>query len=124
MARVTDFLLDDDDDRVIVNGDWAMASDGPAIKQGVKIRLRFFRGEWFLDEEIGIPYYERILVKNPNISEVREWYRRALQSAPGVREIARLDTEPLVNRQIQILWSVLGDVGLLQGTTESLRVTV
>lgn len=40
------------------------------LAQRLLIRLRTFRGEWFLDENLGIDYFGQILGKNRNKSTV------------------------------------------------------
>lgn len=68
--------------------DRAAIVDGPdAIAQKIGIRLRFFLGEWFLDERVGIPYYQQVLRKNPNLVIVEGLFRRTIASTPGVEEI-------------------------------------
>lgn len=119
MGTVLDLLLDDDDELVVRNGDWQFAVDGPAIKQGIKIRLRTFEGEWFLDLEIGIDYWNIVLVKNPSLVLVREVFRRALAAAPGVAEVLQLNVAYVTNtpRTVRVDWRVRGDVGILSGST-------
>ena len=55
-----------------------MTGDLDGIRQQVMLRLGFFKGEWFLDEETGLPWYEEILVKNPNMIRVRDIFRTAI----------------------------------------------
>ena len=55
-----------------------------AIEQQLRIRLRFFFEEWFLDQRVGIPYYREILIKNPNLQLVRSIYKEAIESTPGI----------------------------------------
>lgn len=62
-----------------------------AIVQHVALRLRMFRGEWFLDSTVGMPYYERVLVKNPDLVAVRSAFRQAIASTPGIASIDKFD---------------------------------
>lgn len=64
-----------------------------AIAQHLKIRLRLFKGEWFLDTRVGIPYYQSILLKNPNLAVVRNIFRRAIVTTPGVESLDRIDLD-------------------------------
>jgi hypothetical protein len=59
-----------DNDRVIVNGDWATVTDADAAAQRIKDRLLTFITEWFLDLSHGVPYRDNILVKNPRLDVV------------------------------------------------------
>ncbi len=58
-----------------------------AIAQHIRIRLRFFLGEWFLDTRVGVPYYRQILIKGANENIVRETLRRVISETPGVASI-------------------------------------
>lgn len=53
-------------DLVIEGFDLALVDGREQIAQRMKIRLKTFYGEWFLNTEIGVPYFEDILVKNPD----------------------------------------------------------
>lgn len=75
----------------IADGELSLVSGPDAIAQHLLIRLRFVRGEWFLDNRIGIPYYEQILLKNPNLVAIRGLYRLAILSTPGVEEMQDLE---------------------------------
>lgn len=63
-----------------------------AIRLRILARLKFFKREWFLDLRQGMPYYEAVLIRNPDISLVQSIFRRAILSTPGVLSIARMVT--------------------------------
>jgi hypothetical protein len=63
-----------------------------AIRLRVVSRLKFFKGEWFLDKRQGIPYFEAVFVKNPDLSLVQSIFRQAILGTPGVQSIARMVT--------------------------------
>lgn len=89
---MVDLALDQTNFDLDVSRDDLFFFTGPdAIAQHLKIRLRLYRGEWFYDTRVGIPYYGTILVKNPNIPAVRDIYRRAIESTPGVERLDDLD---------------------------------
>lgn len=58
-----------------------------AVAQHLLIRLRFFLGEWFLDTEEGIPYFQQILEKGVDLEAVNSIYRRVILSTPGIESI-------------------------------------
>lgn len=119
---VTDLLLGDDGDLVVRNGDLALAIDKIGIKQSIDIRLSFFLGEWFLDNAVGIPYYESILIKNPSLIVVREIFREALEETPGVLEILALDVGYQGDRVARIPWTVSTDLGELSAVSNQQAV--
>jgi hypothetical protein len=88
---MSDFALTTDGDLDISRDDIFFVTGADAVAQHLKIRLRFVKGEWFLDQRVGIPYYSQIWVKNPNLAAIRSTYRNAILSTPGVDAIERLD---------------------------------
>lgn len=61
-----------------------------AIRQRIMVRLRFFKAEWFLDKRQGMPYYQVVFVKNPDLSLIQSVFRRAILTTPGVLTIAKM----------------------------------
>jgi hypothetical protein len=58
------------------------------ILQRIKIRLRFFKDEWYLNSDHGLPYFEDILgTKNVDINGVESLFREQILDVEGVREI-------------------------------------
>lgn len=85
MTLGPDLLLDEDDhDLVFEGGDLVMKVD---LRQAIKIAILFVRGEWFLKRDEGVPYYESIFVKDPNLDHVASFFRAAILGVPGVRSI-------------------------------------
>lgn len=75
----------DDTGDLDLSGDEVSLVDGDAaLAQHLLIRLRFFKGEFFLNEDIGMPYYQKILVKNPDFTAVRAIFRKAILNTPGI----------------------------------------
>lgn len=74
-----------------------LADGTEAVLQKIRARLRFFLGEWFLDRRLGVPYYTKILVKNPNLALVSSIFRRVIRGTPGVHSVkyvrVRLDNK-------------------------------
>lgn len=62
-----------------------------AIAQHIRIRLRFFLGEWFLDEREGVPFYRDILIKNPSRRLVESVFRRVIIETPGVDSLDKFE---------------------------------
>lgn len=64
-------------------------SGADLVKQRLLVRLRTFKGEWFLDTEEGIPYYRNILVKAPLRESVEAIFRSAILQTEGVLDFDR-----------------------------------
>lgn len=57
------------------------------VHQRLLARLRFFRGEWFLNLDAGMPYFQHILVKAPDLRLLKSIYTQAIRGVGGVREV-------------------------------------
>lgn len=57
------------------------------VAQRLFCRLSFFKGEWFLDETEGAPYFERILVKNPGDRVIRSVFAQIIEGTEGVDKL-------------------------------------
>lgn len=103
---VRDFLMDENGDLAVRNGDFATVSDAAAVNQGIKIRTRMFLGEYWLDESIGVPWFQEILIKNADPLVVRELIREAIASTPDVVAVIGAQLQQLPNRAAQIGYRV------------------
>lgn len=59
--------------------------------QRIRVRLRFFKGEWFLDQNQGTPWFQEIFVKNPSPEVVRAIFKDIIETAPGVLSVDAID---------------------------------
>lgn len=79
-------------DLAIEGGDLVWLRGGPReVRQRIMARLRFFKGEWFLDTRLGIPYFQNVLVKSPNLPAIGAMLRRAILTTRGVIELVSFD---------------------------------
>lgn len=93
-------------DLVRVNGRF-VRTDSTA--QRVQTRLRFIRGEWFLDRAAGVPYRSTILRKAPNLDHIRQVLREEILATEGVRTLDELALEyERANRLLRVRFVVNG----------------
>ena len=71
----------------IINNDLVIVSSEDQLEQNLKIRLLFFKGEFFLDITKGLPFYEDILVKNPNLPNIDNIIKAEIKDAEDVQEL-------------------------------------
>lgn len=114
--------------------DWLLAADGDvslgptygadlkwttgvaAVIQGIRVALQMIRGEWFLDDEEGVPYYERpgvpaadALIGQARFNELKAIaaFREAIERAPGVNQILKLSVSlNKATRKLSCVWAV------------------
>lgn len=73
------------------NGDIVLTDDGDItltnnLLQNARIAILTIMNEWRLGPDIGLPWYEDILVKNPNTDLIRQEIRDALINVDGVED--------------------------------------
>lgn len=78
-------------DLSLTSGDLTVSQESDFIRQRVKQSLGLFSGEWFLDTSVGLPYYQYILVKNPDLNLIEGLLRDAILSSPGIAELTRFE---------------------------------
>jgi len=74
---------------LIETGDLVIVDGIDAIAQDVTTRLRFFLGEWFLNLKAGIPFYDKIFVKNPSMPDVISTLSKVITTTPGINSITK-----------------------------------
>lgn len=77
-------------DLVLVDGNVTMTGD---LAQRLDCLLRTFRGEWWLDPSIGVPWFEEVLKKNPDLQVIRQLLVSVLMSDSEVASVSRMDVE-------------------------------
>ena len=83
--------LDDDGDWLVTNNQLQTVTGADEIAQKIKNRLRAFRGEWFLDVRVGMPWFEKILKKNPNPAEVETIITEEIVNTDGVLNVRDIE---------------------------------
>lgn len=93
-----------------------MVDNAERVSQQIKITLLLFYGEWFLDVGFGIPYLEQILVKKPNLMNIRSIFMSAIRDVPGVSSVNSLDLYyNRVLRKLTVVYSVSTEYGFITG---------
>ncbi len=109
---MTDIKLDDNNDIAIENNDIVLITAVDEVRQRLLENLRTFKGEWFLDLELGIPYYQDILKKNIDLNVIETILKDAILDSPGVLELLdfSLDLDDST-RQLDVNFTVRASEG-------------
>ena len=101
-------------DIALNDADLILIDDAARISQQIKISLQFWLGEWFLNDTLGIPYRERICIKNPNLQHIRQIFRNAIQNVNGVTAVNALDlTVDASKRVLTVTYTAATTDGLI-----------
>lgn len=103
-----DLLLNDDGDLDITDdGDIKV---GFSKTQAILVRLRWIYGEWRLGPELGFPWYEDVLVKNPDTERIRQEIREAILSVDDITDASvTILSFDQTNRSITIEYNATTD---------------
>ena len=82
-----------------------------SIRQAVRIRLLWFFEEWRFAPPFGVPYFEEVLIKNPNVERIRRRIRDEIRTADGVIDVknTRVDINPQT-RAARISMNITTDI--------------
>lgn len=97
-----DLLMNESGDLVFHNGpltsEYTTQPPTQTVAQRLRIRLTAFEGDWFMDTEYGVPYWQSILGKKVPKSRVDSILQQEILAERGVKEIVSF-TSSFVNRQ-------------------------
>lgn len=82
-----------------------------AVSQHLRNRLKFFLGEWFLDQRLGLPFFRDVFVKNPNRPVIRSLFRRTIRGTPGIAQVLELALTINADRSAQLDFVAAFDMG-------------
>lgn len=74
----------------LTNGQLTLVEDLEAIGQHLRVRLRWIRGEWFLDQRTGVPYFDEVFVKGTARSRIESRLRATILGTPGIVSLVSL----------------------------------
>ena len=82
-----DIKLTTDNDIEVVGYAMSLIDGDEAIKQRLIIALQIFKGEWFLDTDLGVPYYQTIFQKGVTKDVVDSILKRKIEDVEGISRI-------------------------------------
>lgn len=108
MALATDpvdMLLDPLTEDIVVTTDLQFSKGLDAVSQGIRVRIKEFKGEWFANLDEGVPYFQDVLGQKYNAIKVRNAFRPAIVDTPGVGELLSLGTTfNGATREVRVNW--------------------
>ena len=107
---MSDWALNGDGDLEVPLGRARVVRGAEAISQRLQIRLKFFRGDWYLNVLEGVPYHDFVLRKRTSPAVRREVFRRAIIGMRGVKQLVSLNVDlDRATRQLQVTGEVVAD---------------
>ena len=90
---MSDIKIDSDGDLVLQETDLVLTTGQEAIEQHLTQRLRTFVGEWFLNNTIGIPYFQQIFKKQPDPIIVDSVLKKEIIETPGIAKLVDFELD-------------------------------
>lgn len=87
ISAMLDIALSSNHDLDTSSLDLKLVDKAEQVRQQLLIKLKLWRGEWFLDTEFGTPYLQQILGKQLTLSGALAALRKSILEVEGVRQI-------------------------------------
>lgn len=90
-----DLLLDENEHDLVIGEDGDLQFTNGTVDEVAQLiccRLRMFLGEWYLNRLEGVPYFEEVLKKNPNLAQVRALLLSVVVDTPNVEKVLQFDS--------------------------------
>jgi hypothetical protein len=114
-----DLKLNDDHDLDVTNYDLSTIDTLEYVAQKLRIKLKFFIAEWFLDTTKGMELFQIVFVKNPDFDLIASIFRNEIMSVPEVKSITEYAQEfDSKNRELTITFKVDTIYGTLTDSIE------
>lgn len=109
-----DLKLDSQHDLWLKGGRLVIVDGVNQKAQQIKVVLLTFLGEWFLDTSRGLPYFDEVLVKNPDSARIQSIFRQKIMRVEGVQAVTGLNlTFDRKNRTLHVQFSAQTEVGMI-----------
>jgi len=99
--------LDSNNDLVIRSGRLKTVETSAEVVQHVRSRLQFYLGEWFLNLDAGVPYFQEVFTKPANLANIESIFKSKILRTPGVQRLTdfSMDYEGGSQRKIAVSFS-------------------
>lgn len=77
------------------DGDYAInnfVDESAATIQAVATRLRLFRGEWFLNLDSGVPWFQQILTKPARVARAERIIKDTITQTEGIESLQEFES--------------------------------
>jgi hypothetical protein len=70
------------------SGNLGLVTGAAEVAQKLRVRYRFFLGEWYLDTRIGVPWFQVIFADGTPEELIRSKLMKVAMTCPGVAEVS------------------------------------
>lgn len=110
-----DLKLDSTGDLDLQRNDLMWVDGAERVHQQLQIKLKLWKGEWFLNTAFGTPYLEQILGKQITLNGALAALKNSINEVDGVQEIEQFNYDfNRKTRQLNVSFSVKTPYGLVK----------
>jgi len=118
-----DIKLDDNGDISFTNGESSVTSIGAEdLAQRIRIRLNTFQGEWFMDNTLGVDWWNRVMGKNRSKIAVDAIIQEQILLEPDALQIVDYSSSISKERVFSCSFRVRTENGAISAT-QSFTIT-
>lgn len=99
------------EDFIIIDGVPQTVEGVDQVCQAVRLTLKAFQGEWFIDLAYGVPWYTRVLGHRFSGGQIALTVSDAILSVPGVAAIEDIRAVKTGEREATVTADILTDQG-------------
>lgn len=101
-------------DLKITNNSLTLTTGLEAIRQHLQVRFQMFFGEWFLDTEVGVPWFQDVLQKQSSFTVVSEILKGVALDTPGILQLLKFNFDYVAaTREITLEIQCLSTEGII-----------
>lgn len=104
--------LDNNGDLDFSNGNIQLIEGEDEIIQKLISRYKFFKGEWYLDSRLGVPFIQLIFKKDTPFNIVTQLLRKVAETCPGIASVTDFTaSKDAATRKLSITFNAKLDTG-------------
>jgi hypothetical protein len=109
-----DLYLDTSHDLEVQSYDLRMVAGADEVAQHLLVGLRLFLGEWYLDEQAGMPYYRDAFVAAPSTRVLGVLFRQEILADPDIEQIKEFTmSHDRATRSLDVAFVAVSSVGVV-----------
>jgi hypothetical protein len=108
-------LATDTHDLVLESYDLQLVAGVDEVAQHLLVNLRLFYGEWYLDDEAGMPYYRDFFIAAPRTRTIEAIFRQTILGDPDIESLTTFDMEhDRQTRKLDVEFEAVSSVGVVE----------
>ncbi len=115
------YSLNSDNDIYLDGGRFVLIEDGAQVAAKLRTNLLTYLGEWFLDLNTGVPYFQEIFVKPVDLANVESILKQTILTTDGVESLTTFETS---FDGVLRSFAVQAQVKTIYNTVEEIQVNV